>query len=209
VSGTLRHEIGALLAPPRCGACGLPCSPEEPVCGECERELAGATPQIEPGPPGVELAVAACSFEGVARAVAHGLKFGRRLALGEVAARAIARACPDGELRGAVVPVPAAPWRWRWRGFDPAEEIALALAAHAGLPYRPCLRRGRGSRQVGRPRAERLADPPRVWASGAGPEEALLVDDVHTTGATLAACAKALREAGCARVVALTLAKVR
>jgi predicted amidophosphoribosyltransferase len=179
------------------------------VCTACERELAAATPLVEPGPPGVDLAVAASGFEGVARAVAHGLKFGRRLALAEVAARAIARACPDAELRCVIVPVPAAPWRWRWRGFDPAEEIALALARLEGLPYRPCLQRGGGGRQVGRPRAERLADPPRVWASGAVPAEALLVDDVHTTGATLGACAGALRAGGCGRVVALTLGRVR
>lgn len=164
---------------------------------------------VEPGPPGVDLAIAASEFEGVARRVAHGLKFGRRLGLAEVAARAIHRACPPEELRGAVVPVPAAPWRWRWRGFDPAEEIALALARLCGLPYRPCLRRRHGARQVGRARSRRLADPPLVWVSGAAPAEVLLVDDVRTTGATLGACARALRGGGCARVLALTLARVR
>jgi len=205
---TLTQEIASLVAPPRCAACGLPCSPEETICPACERELSAAAPLIEPGPSGVDLAVSAGDFEGVTRAVAHGLKFGRRLALGEVAAGAIARACPAEDLRGSLVPVPAAPWRWRWRGFDPAEEIALSLAGLTGLPHRPCLRRDRGSRQVGRPRAERLADPPRVWARGPVPSEVLLVDDVHTTGATLAACARALRDSGCARVVALTLARV-
>jgi predicted amidophosphoribosyltransferase len=201
--------IASLAAPPRCAACGLPCAAAATVCPACERELAAAIPIVEPGPPGVELAVAVSEFEGVTRAVAHGLKFGRRLALAGVAARAIARACPEAELGGPVVPVPAASWRWRRRGFDPAEEIALALAGLTGLPYRPCLQRGGGGRQVGRPRAERLADPPRVWTTGAVPAEALLVDDVHTTGATLGACADALRAAGCERVVALTLARVR
>jgi predicted amidophosphoribosyltransferase len=77
------------------------------------------------------------------------------------------------------------------------------------LPLARCLRRSRGPRQVGRKRAERLANPPRVWASGPAPEAALLVDDVWTTGATLSACALALRKAGCHRVVALTLARAR
>jgi predicted amidophosphoribosyltransferase len=178
------------------------------LCTRCDQELATAPPLIEPGPPDLALAVAATRFEGVPRAVAHGLKFGRRLALAEVAAAAMARACPDGELDGAVVPVPAAPWRHRWRGFDPAEEIALALARLAGLPRAPCLRRDRGARQVGRPRAERLADPPRVWTHGRVPRRAVLVDDVHTTGATLGACATALRRGGCERVVGLTFARV-
>jgi predicted amidophosphoribosyltransferase len=185
----------------------MPCDAAATICDRCERELRLASPLIEPGPPELELAVAATRFEGVPRAVAHGLKFGRRLGLAEVAAGAMLRALPDAQ-PGEVVPVPASPWRRRWRGFDPAEEIALALTRIAGLRYRPCLRRGDGSRQVGRPRADRLADPPRIWTSGAPPAEALLVDDVHTTGATLGACADALREAGCGRVVGVTFARV-
>ncbi|MGA9373304.1 MAG: hypothetical protein WBV53_15740, partial [Solirubrobacterales bacterium] len=104
-------------------------------------------------------------------------------------------------------PVPAGPWRWRWRGFDPAEEIAMAIAAETGYPLLPCLRRGRGRRQVGRRRSERLSDPPRIRAAVDAPREALLIDDVWTTGATLSACGGALRQGGCRRVVALTLAR--
>jgi predicted amidophosphoribosyltransferase len=161
----------------------------------------------DPGPPGVDLAASAAPFDGVARRLVHGLKYGRCLSLAGVAANAMLRALPAAEAPDAVVPVPPGPLRWRWRGFDPAEEIGIAVAERAGLPYHPCLRRGHGVRQVGRRRAQRLADPPRVWAVATAPRNALLVDDVWTTGATLAACACALRAAGSRRIVALTLAR--
>jgi predicted amidophosphoribosyltransferase len=160
----------------------------------------------EPGPPGIDLVVSVSPFEGVARWIVHGLKFGRRLSLAGVAADAMLRALPEAESADRVVPTPPSPWRWRWRGFDPAEELAIATAERAGLPLDRCLRRGHGRRQVGRRRWERLADPPRVWIADRAPRHVLLVDDVWTTGATLEACAEALRGAGALRVVALTLA---
>jgi predicted amidophosphoribosyltransferase len=137
----------------------------------------------------------------------HGLKYARRLSLAEVAAEAMLAVMPGNESLEAVVPVPAGPWRRRWRGFDPAEEIALAVASRAGLPISACLRRSSGRRQVGRRRFERLADPPRVRAIAPAPVAVLLVDDVWTTGATIGACAAALRAAGSRRIVALTLAR--
>jgi predicted amidophosphoribosyltransferase len=207
-----------LVAPPLCPACGSARAAGEELCERCRNELATAPRVLEPGPPGVDLAVSASPFDGVARRLVHGLKFGCRLALARVAAEAMLRAMPARELsvepgRGAderalaLVPVPPGPWRLRWRGFDPAEELAIALSRRAGLPLRDCLRRSRGRRQVGRRRADRLSEPPRVWLEGPPPVIALLVDDVWTTGATLSACAAALRSGGGRRVVALTLAR--
>ena len=201
------EHVVSLIAPPLCAACGCPRPLEAVICERCEADLASAPRVIEPGPPVVDLAVAASPFDGVARQVVHGLKYARRLALAQVAAAAMLRALPDHEVAEAVVPVPAGRWRWCWRGFDPAEEIAVALAGAAGLPLIECLRRRAGRRQVGRPRSDRLRDPPEIDVVVPCPTKALLVDDVWTTGATLAACATALREGGSRRVIALALAR--
>ena len=200
------HELISLAAPPLCAACGAGCAPEAILCETCAGDLAAAPRVIDTGPPGVDLAVSASPFDGVARRLVHGLKFGRRLSLAGEAAAAMMRALPPREVQEAVVPVPAGRWRQARRGFDPAYEIAVALAVRADLPLIDCLARGRGRRQVGRPRFDRLADPPRVWATAPCPRTVLLVDDVWTTGATLAACAGALRRSGVRRIVALTLA---
>ncbi|HSJ18524.1 MAG TPA: hypothetical protein VK920_10560 [Solirubrobacterales bacterium] len=156
---------------------------------------------------GLDDAWAATRYEGISRELVGALKFRARLQLARRAAEAIATAAPRDLLAGATVPVPPAPWRRRVRGHDPAEEIALALAALTELPFRPVLARSTGPRQVGRRRADRLADPPAVHAVGAAPPRAVLVDDVVTTGATLAACARALRAAGAARVVAVAFTR--
>jgi predicted amidophosphoribosyltransferase len=149
----------------------------------------------------------AAPYEGLARDLVVALKFGARLGLASRAAAVIAEGVPPALLDGAIVPVPPSPARRRWRGFDAAEEIALALATKTGLTVDRCLRRTQGRRQVGRPRAERLEQPPEVRVAAKPPGRAILVDDVVTTGATLGACARALRAGGSERVVAITFAR--
>lgn len=195
----------SLIVPPRCVACEAPTHPREHLCAGCEAWLRASRP-LPGAVRGADATWSAASYAGPARGLVAALKFGRLLPLARRAASAIVEATPPGLLDGAVVPVPPAPLRLRSRGFDAAEEIALELARLSGLPFAACLRRCGGPRQVGRPRSERLTSPPRVVARGPAPRDAILVDDVLTTGATLAACAAALREAGAERVVALTFA---
>lgn len=152
---------------------------------------------------------AALEYEGPARALVGGLKFRGALGLADPMAALMAAAAPPERLGGALVPVPLHPARRRKRGFNQAEQLAVALGRRTGLEVVDCLVRGGSNlRQVGRDRAARLAGPGRsVRACGLVPARAVLVDDVMTTGATLAACAAALRAAGSEEVSALVFAR--
>lgn len=201
------HLVATALAPPLCASCGRSCRPEAIVCTRCGRRLARAEPLLGSGPPGLDRVWSSAPYEGVARNLVGALKFRQLLPVAGLMAERIQWLAPAHMLSGTVVPVPASPTRLRRRGFDPAGELAAALAESLDAPLEPCLRRRGGRRQVGRTRAERIGHPPQVHAAGMAPRSVLLIDDVLTTGATLTACAKALRSAGAKRVVAATFAR--
>ncbi|MBA3867291.1 MAG: ComF family protein [Solirubrobacterales bacterium] len=197
----------AVLAPPLCAACGRSCRLGAVVCTRCGRRLAAAEPLLSKGPPGLDRAWSSASHEGVARNLVTALKFRRLLPVADLMADRIQWLAPAHMLSGSIVPVPAAPPRLRRRGFDPAAELAGALAERLGAPLEPCLSRRGGRRQVGKRRAERIGHPPQIHSAGTPPRSVILIDDVLTTGATLTACAKALRVNGAIRIVAVTFAR--
>jgi predicted amidophosphoribosyltransferase len=194
----------ALVAPPLCVACRrAPARAGDPLCPACRAQLpwlpGARCPRCAlPAPCGPRCLMAGSAvarawtpvaFEGPARALVHGLKFRGALGLAELMA------------------APAA--RRRRRGFDHAALLARAVGDRTGLPVVPCLRRARAApRQAGARRAERLAGGRvRVEACGPVPERAVLVDDVHTTGATLRECARKLQANGSFQVTALAYAR--
>lgn len=201
------HAVAGALLPSLCAACGRSCRPGAITCTRCARRLAEAKPLAGNGPQGVDRAWSSAPHEGVARDLVTALKFRRLLPVAGSMAERIHWLAPASLLSGAIVPVPTATLRSLRRGFDPAAEIAAGLAERTGLPLSACLVRVGPGRQVGRRRADRLGHPPQIRSRGEVPRSVLLVDDVLTTGATLSACARALRAAGAARVVAVTFTR--
>lgn len=223
-----------LLYPPACWACGAaledarqglcaacPLPPLGASCRRCAepRREGEADPPDCPNCRGRDLAFrhvqALGRYEGALQRAILRAKFGGETAawgwLGSRLGGAAAAAPWAGEVR-AVVPVPSArAARWR-RGFNPARLLASGVAKTLNAPVKDLLRRrGPDAPQVGLGRAERLANVSAAFCltRGARPsgKGILLVDDVMTTGSTVAACAAALRSAGAASVDVAVLAR--
>ena len=153
---------------------------------------------------------AAVEHAGPARALVVALKFRGAVGLADAMGSEIGRRAPRSLLEGAVlVPVPADPWRRRRRGLDHALLLTTAVARERSLPVALALRRsGPAPRQAGQSRRVRTVKGRiEVEAVIEPPPVCVLVDDVHTTGATLDACAKALITAGTSRVSVVTYAR--
>ncbi len=203
----LLQAVATGLVPPLCAACGRSCRREAALCTRCSRRLAAAEPLDGSGAPGLDRAWSSAPHDGVARDLVTALKFRRLLPVADLMAERIHWLAPSTLLSGTIVPVPTARLRSFARGFDPATEIAQALAQRTELPLSSCLSRYGGGRQVGKRRAERIGHPPLIQARGQIPRSVLLIDDVLTTGATLSACARALRQAGAIRIAAITFTR--
>lgn len=195
---------------------------EPPFCRRCGLPFAGAL--AEPFPcehcRGVSFhfryAVAAVRAEGTARQAIHQLKYHRRWMVAGVLAEwlvAAGRMWVDWNDVDAIVPVPLHPRRKRMRLFNQADLLAEALSRVVARPvWRHVVMRVRDTPtqtllgREARARNLRGAFAVRQPHTVAG-RRLVLVDDVFTTGMTMDACAKVLRDAQAAEVVALTVAR--
>jgi ComF family protein len=202
------------IAAPHCARCGLPfeLAPAESTyapaleCGSCVAD-----------PPRFDRARAAMRYDEGARGLVLRFKHADATHAAPGYARWMARAgaelLADCDL---IAPVPLHRWRLLWRRYNQSALLAQALGRVAGRPVMPdLLVRRRHTPSQGRlDRARRHANVAGAFALRPGHAGAikgkrvLLVDDVMTTGATVAECAKVLRKAGAAAVDVLTLARV-
>ena len=137
-------------------------------------------------------------------------KHHRDLACERVLGQLWRRHPPDAGAAVALVPVPLHWRRQLWRGFNQAHHLAADLSRGSGLPVRPLLRSGRSA-----PAQQTLGRTDRLEGAGGRfechtalhGENLVLVDDVVTTGATVAACSQALLAAGAGSVTVWCLAR--
>lgn len=201
----IAHAVRDVLLVPRCAGCGEPgawfCVACRDLCDPVS--LSGGVPVRGAG-----------VHAGPLRAAIHRFKYGgeRGLAedLGALLALEVARDLAQGVVIDAVVPVPLHRSRAASRGYDQARLLAAAVASRTGLPLRAALRRLRPGRpQVELDRAARAANVRGAFVGEASSLRRLvvaLVDDVATTGATLADAAVAARAAGARSVRAYVVA---
>jgi ComF family protein len=200
----------ALLQPPLCELCGEPFDPQAaagPRCAVCMMARRRFS-----------VARSAAYYEGPLVQLIWRYKYHGQVVLGEplarlmVAALETTAAALDPDSVEVVCAVPLHRSRLRERGFNQSELLAEHLAAAIGRPLRPLLVRTRPTHpQVDLPLRSRAANVRGAFAPN--PEEAipgqrvLLIDDLFTTGATIAACARALHRAGAAELRVFTLAR--
>jgi predicted amidophosphoribosyltransferase len=183
------------IEPPLCALCGAPTAWPVERCRECVgRRLGFAS------------ARAAVGYDAAARRLVHAWKERGLRRLAAEVAQLVAECLPPPAV-DALTFVPADRGRRLERGHNPAERLALELAALWELQCLSLLERTRGGRQRGSSAAARRTVRGAFRANGPAPRSVAVIDDVYTTGATVAAAATALRAAGAGRVDAIAFTR--
>lgn len=195
------RDCAAMLRPlpaPLCERCGHPLGVAAPRCAHCRGRVSGAR--------------AAVRYDGPAPALVASLKDRGRAGVAELLADLIVEATPPPPEGAVLVPIPLTRARLRRRGFNQSAVIARALGRRWARRVDTDLlvRSGADDSQRGASATLRQAQVRGVFALTTGryaPHTVCLVDDVHTTGATLAAAAQALWLGGARTIPARCFAR--
>jgi predicted amidophosphoribosyltransferase len=187
-----------VISGPLCSRCGAPVAWPVARCRECAgRRLAFAS------------ARAAVEYDEAVRTLVSAWKERGLRGLGDLAASIVVEIVPPPSVQ-LIAFVPADGDRSLKRGHHPPERLAGALGRLWGLPVAPLLHRTRLLRpQRGLTRLERRRNVRGAFRATPHRGRVLLVDDVYTTGSTVAAAASALRAAGASSVDVVTFARAR
>ncbi|MFP5077384.1 ComF family protein [Rhizobium sp. YIM 134829] len=226
-----------LIFPPVCRGCGRLTGRHAALCPACWRSVrfierpfcpvlgtpfshnlgeALISAEAIAHPPPFDRLRSVALYQGVVRDLVRGLKYKDRTDLAPMMAAWMVRA-GEGyvEAADAILPVPLHPLRlWR-RRFNQAAELSRAIGRQTGRPMLPLAlaRTRRTQPQIGlgaQQRADNVRGAFTVTETGKGDlfgRRVILVDDVYTTGATVAAVARALRRAGVVEITVLTFAR--
>ena len=184
-----------------CTRCALPLESPAPLCGRC----------IKHAPPW-DAAWVPFRYEWPLAQLESRFKFGGDLAAGRTLSMLWTASPAPHDLPDAIVPVPLHRLRLRQRGYNQALELAKPLAKHFGVSVsRDALRRSRDTHaQTELTALQRRRNVRGAFVAnpdGKAPGHVALLDDVFTTGATLAECARVLKRAGVQRVDVWALAR--
>lgn len=191
------QQLAKLLAPPCCLRCRVE---GDLICNGCWEFV--FSPQ-EASCRGMVSVIASGRYAAVLRDLVGRLKYHHQREVAAVVAKALLPCFEHGRFEyNIVTAVPVVSGRLRQRGYNQSELIAKQLSRMLSLPYHPLLARVRITQQVGKSRNERLAHVQGAFiAKGTViAQNVLVVDDVFTTGATLAECAKTLKNAGAGNI---------
>ena len=149
-------------------------------------------------------------YDDMAKQLVSRLKFARTYKAADIIASYLDEAISYLDEQTVIVHVPTAPKRYRQRGYDPAQLIAASLAKQRKLRSHTLLYRLTNVRQVGASRVQRKTQLESAFSVSDNIDTKtpiLLVDDIYTTGGSLSAATKTLKNAGYKNISAAIFAR--